>query len=450
MVRRWRVAVAVLGVVAVGVACGSPPWPGPDGVCSPGSLQQPLRVCADGGRLTGIDVSRYQGNVNWGLVAQDGHSFAIARISDGLNYPDSYFAQNWTGMAASGLVRGAYQFFRSNQDPISQADMVLDALQAAGGLGASDLPVVLDLESSDGQSNATVVANARQWLAHIESATGKRPLVYSAAFMSSVIGDGLSDYPLWVANYTTSCPLMPTGWTQWVMWQNSSTGSVSGISGNVDMNVFNGDISALQRFANAGTLPWETGPWDGGTPDAAMPVDAGMAGTCTQVQVSAEVGALNIRPQPNTSQAPVGTLQPGELANVLGSAQGQAVYGQTLWWLVDSAAAIQGYISAYYAACVAWADTDGGPPADAGTSANDGGFALDAGAAALDAATLADAAMPTDAATTAADAATPVDGSSGAADAADAVADAGSSPPEQGQAMGVAGNADTNAAPWCR
>ena len=86
------------------------------------------------------------------------------------------------------------------------------------------------------------------WLTKIEAAIKVRPIVYTAAFMSDVIGTNFDSYTLWVANYATSCPTMPSGWTDWHFWQNADNGSVAGITGNVDTDFFNGPIAQLQTL----------------------------------------------------------------------------------------------------------------------------------------------------------------------------------------------------------
>jgi lysozyme len=235
-----------------------------------------LRVCAADETVEGIDVSYYQGTVDWSAVQRAGKVFAFARVSDGTAHPDSQFARNWPAMKAAGLIRGAYQFFRASVDPTAQANLLLSMLEAAGGLKPGDLPPVLDVETVDGQSNATVVARMRTWLARVEQAIGRKPLIYTAAMMSTVLADHFSSYPLWVANYTTQCPLMPSGWTDWKFWQKSSTGSVAGITGNVDLDVFNGTLAELRAFAlqppDGGTSP------DAGVVDAGWPRDGGIDG----------------------------------------------------------------------------------------------------------------------------------------------------------------------------
>jgi lysozyme len=229
---------------AIGCSSADPP-PG-DGCV--GSAAEALKTCAKGTTLKGVDVSTYQGTVNWTLVKGAGQQFAFARISDGLNTPDTKFAQNWPAMKAAGLVRGSYQYFRPSQDAALQAQMVLDKLAAAGGLKPGDLPPVLDLETDSGLTPSVVVARAKIWLAKIEAAIKVKPIVYTAAFMSNVIGTNFSGYTLWVANYETTCPTMPSGWTDWHFWQSSDKGSVAGITGNVDTNFFNGTLPQLEAI----------------------------------------------------------------------------------------------------------------------------------------------------------------------------------------------------------
>src|SRR6188508_74828 len=73
------------------------------------------RVCADGATTKGIDVSKWQGTINWPAVKQGGVQFAFIRLSDGANYKDPKFATNWAGAKSAGIIRGVYQFFRPTQ-----------------------------------------------------------------------------------------------------------------------------------------------------------------------------------------------------------------------------------------------------------------------------------------------------------------------------------------------
>jgi len=205
-------------------------------------------ICPDGETVDGIDVSYWQGTIDWSAVAADGVEFAFIRVSDGLGYYDSEFQDNWEGAQANGIIRGAYQFFRSDEDAVAQADLLLDEI---GTLAEGDLPPVIDVESTDGQSSATIIAKVGQWLDHVEAATGRAPIIYTAKwFWQSNVGTSeFADHPLWAANWDVACPDIPDQWSEWVFWQWSDSGSVGGISGNVDLNVFNGDLAALMDFA---------------------------------------------------------------------------------------------------------------------------------------------------------------------------------------------------------
>jgi lysozyme len=243
------------------VGCSSSDSPPSDGCVGSGS--EALKTCAKGTTISGVDVSSYQGTVSWSKVKGAGTDFAFARISDGLNSVDSTFAKNWPAMKAAGIVRGSYQYFRPGQDAALQAQMVIDKLTAAGGLQPGDLPPVLDLETADGLASSVVVARAKTWLAKIEAATKVKPIVYTAAFMSSVIGTSFGGYTLWVANYGTTCPTMPSGWTDWQFWQHADNGNVAGIAGGVDADFFNGTLAQLKTLTIA--------PAGGGTQEP--PVD---------------------------------------------------------------------------------------------------------------------------------------------------------------------------------
>ena len=272
--------VALLLTLTQGCSSGTPA--ASDGCV--GDTAAEVKTCAKGATLTGVDVSSYQGSVSFTKVKAAGRAFVFTRISDGLGSIDSTFPTNWPGMKSAGLVRGAYQFFRPSQDPTAQANLVISKLAAAGGLKPGDLPPVLDLETADGVASATVRSRALTWLTRIEAATGVKPLVYTAAFMSDVIGTGFGSYTLWVANYGTTCPTMPSGWSNWHFWQDSDNGTVSGIAGATDTDQFNGNLADLLKLtiaapstaptvppsddgfvpvADASAIPWGNTPNDG-------------------------------------------------------------------------------------------------------------------------------------------------------------------------------------------
>ena len=261
-------SIRLLALLTPLVVAGCGKAPSKVGNCPSGSGSA-LTVCPAGPVLYGVDVSTYQSTINWTSAKAAGIDYAIARISDGLNYPDNQFAANWPHMKAAGVIRGTYQFFRPGQDPTAQANYVLTTLAANGGLEATDLPVVMDMEVTDSQSDATIRAHMTTWLNAIQAGTGRVPMIYTANFMSSHVGTGFSAYPLWVANYTSGCPLIPAGWSHWEIWQNTDDGGVSGIPGRVDGDMFNGTAADLSAFINGSPAP-----------DAGPVPDAGTAGSC--------------------------------------------------------------------------------------------------------------------------------------------------------------------------
>ena len=209
----------------------------------------PAAVCATGATVEGIDVSKYQGTVDWPTAKANGIVFGIARISDGLNAPDSTFDANWTAMQSAGVIRGAYQFFEPSQDVNAQADMMIAKMAT---LAAGDLAPTLDVEVTDNLTPGEIAPKVQQWIDRVASATGRVPIVYTGFYFwrDSVGGSGDGTNPLWVAAYGVSCPQVPAPWTQWTMWQHSGTGSVPGVPGQVDLDTFNGDLAALQALAS--------------------------------------------------------------------------------------------------------------------------------------------------------------------------------------------------------
>jgi GH25 family lysozyme M1 (1,4-beta-N-acetylmuramidase) len=215
-----------------------------------------VRACeGSSGVVEGIDVSEYQPTVNWSRVRASGRRFAFIRVSDGLRYVDGSFDSHWSGARGAGLLRGAYQFFRASQDPVAQADLLV---RKVGRLGAGDLPPVVDVESNDGVSSATLVANLRRWIERVREGTGREPIVYTAVGFWDALAANTSEFArqkLWVANYGVRCPYLPRDWSTWTFWQYSDRGNVDGISGNVDLNVFNGTIEQLQALAQSSSAP---------------------------------------------------------------------------------------------------------------------------------------------------------------------------------------------------
>jgi lysozyme len=210
-------------------------------------------VCPYGTTLPGVDVSHYQGTINWASVRTAGIMFAYAKATEGITYTDPLFATNWSAMKAAGVVRGAYLYFHSNDDPIAEADHFLSVV---GSIQAGDLPPMLDVEVTDSQTPAVIAATLNTCAARLQAVTGRVPVIYtSPSFWTGSVGStGFSGLPLWIANWGVTCPSMPVGWTNWAIWQYSDAGTVNGITGAVDLDEFNGTMSDMLAFTGLPSL----------------------------------------------------------------------------------------------------------------------------------------------------------------------------------------------------
>lgn len=201
-------------------------------------------VCAAGTTLHGIDVSKWQGTIDWNAVANDGVIYAFVRVSDGLNFPDEFFETNLAASRAQGIHTGVYQFFRPSQDAVAQADMLIARMPT---LEPGDLPPVIDMEDTGGLSPAAVTAAMQQWIDRVEGHYGVAPIIYSGKYFwqDNVQSAAYSSYPLWIAHYTSNCPNIADQWSDWAFHQFTDSGSTAGVPGPVDTNEFNGDLATL-------------------------------------------------------------------------------------------------------------------------------------------------------------------------------------------------------------
>lgn len=204
-------------------------------------------------KAQGIDVSHYQGTINWQSVKQAGIAFAFAKATDGESNVDSQFKTNWQGMKSAGIIRGAYHFFEPTQDATAQAN---NFVQIVGNLQASDLPPVIDVEISNGASNSQMISGVTTWLNIVQQSLGRMPMIYTvASFWNAHLNSQFGDYSLWIANYGVQSPTIPQGWSDWAFWQHSQSGSVSGVTGSVDLDWFNGLPADLMAFLKVPNIP---------------------------------------------------------------------------------------------------------------------------------------------------------------------------------------------------
>lgn len=194
---------------------------------------------SDSDPIQGIDVSHYQGDVDWAKAKAAGIAFAYAKATEGTDYVDPSFGGHWPAMRAAGIARGAYHFFETGDDPVAQADHFVHTL---GALDAGDLAPVVDIESFKGDYGGRgVAANLQAWLDAVEQALGRTPAIYTnRSFWDQSVNADFSRYPLWIAEYGVSAPTLPAGWNAWMFWQHTQHGTVAGVAGEVDLDVYAG------------------------------------------------------------------------------------------------------------------------------------------------------------------------------------------------------------------
>ena len=192
----------------------------------------------------GIDVSHYQSQIDWESILAQNISFAFVKATEGESFADSLYNANWPEMKRVGIKRGAYHFFRPTLSVYKQAKNFMDNVT----LEIGDLPPVLDIEVDDGASQELVVFRIKTWLEMIEHHYSIRPIIYTnITFFNKYIAGNLDEYPIWIARYNYSEPRLAFN-KQWDFWQYGNRGRLDGIEGDVDFNVFNGNMERLESF----------------------------------------------------------------------------------------------------------------------------------------------------------------------------------------------------------
>lgn len=208
----------------------------------------------------GIDVSRYQGVIDWTRVAASGQQFAIVRVgsTDGSDvYVDPYFKQNVEGAHAAGLKVGAYYYTyaKTEEAVIRELNTFLPALEGY----QLEYPVFVDMEDSSFASlTRKQVTDLTRFAMDILYQKGWYAGYYTYTFFATnyIDTEALKDYPLWIADYRGYVGYQGS----YAMWQYSSSGQVSGIQGNVDMNRSYVDFLPFIKEGGFNGFPASSGP----------------------------------------------------------------------------------------------------------------------------------------------------------------------------------------------
>jgi GH25 family lysozyme M1 (1,4-beta-N-acetylmuramidase) len=208
--------------------------------------------------VPGMDVSSYQGNVNWSAAYANGARFAYVKATEGTGYTNPYFTQQYNGSYNAGMIRGAYHFALPNKSAGStQAAYFL----AHGGGWSADgrtLPGALDMEYNPysggtcyGLSQSAMASWVTSFGNYYHGKTGRYPTIYtSTSWWSTCVGSQANlgaNYALWIARYNSTVGTLPHGWSYYTFWQYADHGTFPG-----DQDRWNGTYTNLKKFAHGG------------------------------------------------------------------------------------------------------------------------------------------------------------------------------------------------------
>jgi len=227
------------------------------GVLVAGAVTATLMSSGSAGAATvvkGMDVSAYQGAVNWTTAYNNGARFAYIKATEGTTYTNSYFSSQYNGSYNAGFIRGAYHFAHPNS---SSGTVQADYFAAHGGGWSADgktLPPALDIEYNPsgaecyGLSQSAMVSWVRAFSNEIKAKYNKYPMIYTTLDWWTTCTGNSSAFaatnPFWIAKYSSTPPTPPAGSSIWTIWQYADSGTFPG-----DQDEFNGAYSQLQALA---------------------------------------------------------------------------------------------------------------------------------------------------------------------------------------------------------
>ena len=218
----------------------------------------------DFGRITpgdhavhGVDVSRWQGDIDWAKLRRQGANFVFIKATDGGDHLDPAFKKNWNDAHRAGLKRGAYHFFYWCRTASSQADWFIRNVPKVDGA----LPPVLDVEWNHQSScrkrppRAVVLEKMQVFMDRLEAHYGQRPIIYTAPdFYDDNLKGAFPNHPFWLRSVAEH-PAKRYPGRDWVFWQYSGSGLSKGVEGNIDLNVFHGDEKAWWKWLGKVSRP---------------------------------------------------------------------------------------------------------------------------------------------------------------------------------------------------
>lgn len=204
----------------------------------------------EGYEIHGIDISHYQGNIDWAVLRSQGQidrcpiRFVMIKATEGANRIDPKFKTNFEQSLEYGFTRGAYHFYSVRSKAKDQAAFFIQNVDLQQG----DLPPVLDVEHKpDEQSDDVFKESVLEWLHIVEKHYGVKPIIYTYyKFKMKYLSDSVFDqYPYWIAHYYVDSVEYKGAWK---FWQHTDVGRLPGIKGYVDFNIYNGSYYDLRQL----------------------------------------------------------------------------------------------------------------------------------------------------------------------------------------------------------
>ena len=200
--------------------------------------------------IHGVDVSRWQGNMDWDTLRQQGANFAFIKATDGGDHVDPMFRKNWNGAEAAGIRRGAYHFFYWCRVASEQADWFIRNVPK----DPTALPPVIDVEwnhlsaCKKRPSRAVVLEKMQVFMDRLEAHYGQRPIIYTAPdFYEDNLKGAFPNHPFWLRSVAQH-PSKVYPNREWLFWQYSGSGLSKGVTGRIDLNVFHGSEREWHRW----------------------------------------------------------------------------------------------------------------------------------------------------------------------------------------------------------
>ncbi|HEU4718075.1 MAG TPA: GH25 family lysozyme [Bacteroidia bacterium] len=198
----------------------------------------------------GIDISQWNGNIAEDLPKVDSLTFMICKATEGIDFVDPDFYNNWKMVKEKGFIRGAYHFYHTDDDPLKQAEFFLSKVK---DIDSTDMPLIIDIEQESLPQGAQVDMQKLQsdlltFMQQLEAKSKRIPILYTDYAFANMylVNDVFAKYPLWLAEYSGgSTPLIPQTWKNagYMIWQKTDHYDVN--MNAVDFDEFHGEKTSL-------------------------------------------------------------------------------------------------------------------------------------------------------------------------------------------------------------